>query len=166
MGFTCSVCGRYHEREARDIRMTLPDPVFRLEEDERRRRAWVGEDSSVLHGDDGERFFVRGLLELPIRATDAYFGYGVWVEVDEDDFRLLGKLWNDAEGFDHPPFPGRLANELLPYSETLGLPVRLRLRDVELLPLVELEDAANPLVADQRNGITDHDAHDLAAVVA
>ena len=48
MGYTCTVCGAYHDSEVRDIRMTLPDPVFQLDEEEREVRAWVGEDSSVL----------------------------------------------------------------------------------------------------------------------
>jgi hypothetical protein len=44
--------------------------------------------------------------------------------------------------------------------------VRIRLRDVELLPLVELEDAEHELVRAQRHGISSHRAHELAATVA
>jgi hypothetical protein len=166
VSFTGSVCGEQHEGEVRDIRLTLPDPVFRLDEDERARRAWVGEDSSVLREPDGDRHFVRGLLELPIRGEDGYFGYGSWVEVSAGDFADLGELWHEPDGWRHEPFPGVLANELAPYTSTVGLPLRLRLRDVRLLPLIELEAGDHPLVRDQAEGITDHDAHGLAAVVA
>ena len=58
---------------------------------------------------------------------------------------------------------GTLANELSPYCATEGLSVRLRLRDVSLLPLVELEDGEHELVRAQRNGISSHRAHQLAA---
>ena len=44
--------------------------------------------------------------------------------------------------------------------------MRVRLRDVQLLPLVELEDANHELVRAQRNGISSHRAHELAATVA
>jgi hypothetical protein len=166
VGFVCSVCGEAHAGELRDVRLTLPDPVYELDEEERARRSWVGEDSSLLRDGDRDRHFVRGLLELPIAGEDEYFGYGVWVEVAPDDFDLLGRLWHDPEGWRHEPFEARLANELLPYRATVGLPLRLRLREVDVLPLVELEDSGHPLALDQRAGISGHHAHELAAVVA
>jgi hypothetical protein len=166
VGFVCSVCGEAHEGELRDIRMTLPEPVYRLGDEERERQSWVGEDSALLRDADRERHFVRGLLQLPIGDADEYFGYGVWVEVAPDDFETLGRLWHDPEGWRHEPFAGRLANEVAPYRDTVGLPVQLRLRDVDLLPTVELEDAEHPLSHDQRTGISDHHAHELAAIVA
>lgn len=166
MSFTCSVCGEAHASETRDIRMDLPHRIYLLDEDERERRSWVGEDSAVLHADDGERFFVRALLELPIDGEETYFGYGAWVEVGADDFETLGRLWHDEDGWRSGPFSGTLANELSPYAFTEGLPVRLRLRDVRLLPLAELEDADHELVRAQRRGISPHRAHELAATVA
>jgi hypothetical protein len=165
VGYTCTVCGAYHDSEVRDIRMSLPEAVFRLDEDERDERAWVGEDSSVLHDDEGERYFVRGLLELPLRNADDRFAYGVWVELDAADFTALGELWRDPDGHRHEPFAGTLASELTPYRDTVGLPVDLWLREVELLPRVELSAGEHPLVRDQHAGISDHHAHELGAVV-
>jgi hypothetical protein len=164
--FTCAVCGVEHAGETRDIRMDLPHPIYLLDEDERERLSWVGDDSAVLRTDDDERFFVRALLELPIDGEDAYFGYGVWVEVRGHDFETLGELWHDEDGWRAGPFAGTLANDVSPYAFTDGLPVRLRLRDVQLLPLVELEDADHELVRAQRRGISPHRAHELAATVA
>ena len=166
MAFTCTVCGETHSGETRDIRMSLPDPIFRIEEPERERRAWVGEDSAVLSDGDVERFFVRALLELPIEQEEGYFGYGAWIEVSPPDFETLRELWHDVDGWRSDPFPGTLANELLPYAFTEGLPVHIRLRDVKLLPLVELADVDHELVRAQGNGISAHRAHELAATVA
>ncbi len=163
MSYTCEVCGEAHAGEVRDIRMSLPQPIYLLDEDERRERAYVEDDFAVL---DGERYFVRALLELPIYGEEGYFGYGAWVEVTKDDVAALGKLWHDDDGQRAEPFAGTLANELNPYAFTDGLPVRIRLRDVRLLPLVELEDADHELVRAQRNGISSHRAHQLAATVA
>ena len=166
VGFTCAVCGETHAGETRDIRLALPEPIFVLDEDARERRAWVGEDSAVLQSPGGERFFVRALLELPLVDEDGYFGYGTWIEVGHQDFDELGRLWHDEEGWRSDPFEGTLANELSPYAATEGLPVRIQLRDVQLLPLVELADGEHDLVRAQRRGISAHRVHELAATVA
>jgi hypothetical protein len=164
--FSCAVCGATHGGDTRDIRMGLPHRIYLLDEDERARRSWVGEDSAVLQTHEGQRFFVRALLELPIEGEEAYFGYGAWVEVSADDFETLGELWHDEDGWRSGPFAGTLANELSPYAFTEGLPVLLKLRDVRLLPLVELEDVDHELVRAQRRGISQHRAHQLAATVS
>ena len=165
MAFTCEVCGKAHAGETRDIRLSLPDPIFLLDEHEREQRARVGDDSAVLQGKHGERFFVRALLELPIEGEDGYFGYGSWIEVGREDFAALGELWHDEEGWRSDPFAGTLANELSPYAFTEGLPVLIRLRDVQRLPLVELGEGDHELVRAQKHGISAHRAHQLATTV-
>lgn len=166
MSFACAVCGETHAGETRDIRMGLPQPIFLLDEDERRERAYVEDDFAVLRGPHGDRYFVRALLELPIAGEDGYFGYGAWVEVGAEDAAALGELWEREDGWRAGPFAGTLANELSPYAFTEGLPVRIRLRNVHLLPLVELTDAEHEVVRAQRRGISPHRAHELAATVA
>jgi hypothetical protein len=164
--FTCTVCGETHAGETRDVRMELPDPIFLLDEEERRSRAWVEDDFAVLHAEAGDRYFVRALLELPIVEEEGYFGYSSWIEVTSADVAALGELWDDENGWRSDPFTGRLANELSPYAFTEGLPLRIRLRDVRLLPVAELDDGAHELVRAQRMGISSHRAHELAATVA
>ena len=166
MAFTCAVCGETHAGETRDIRMGLPQPIFLLDEEERLERAYVEDDFAVLHGGRGDRYFVRALLELPIVEEEGYFGYSSWIEVTSADVAALGELWDDEEGWRSGPFAGTLANELSPYAFTEGLPLRIRLREVNLLPLAELEDGDHELVRAQRNGISSHRAHELAATVA
>lgn len=164
MGFVCSVCGEVHEEPMLDIRMGLPEPVFELSEEERADRAEFGEDSGIFRAPDGqEHYYVRALLQIPVPSLDRYFGYGTWVEVDGGSYDRLGELWDDESGREEAPFAGRLANELAPYEGTLGLPIMLRLREVELLPLVELVDTDHRLRAEQQNGITKKRAQELAA---
>lgn len=159
MGFTCGVCGGYHDEQLLDLRLGLPEPVFRLPPDERSARVELSEDWCVL---DGERFFVRGLVELPVPALQEKFRFGSWVEVAEDDFFRIGELWDDPNGLEQPPFAASLANELKPYVGTTGLPVLLRLAEVDRLPSVELLDAEHPLGRDQRTGIDEPAVHRLA----
>jgi len=167
VGFVCSVCGEHHEELMLDIRMGLPEAVFELPDEEREQRAEIADDSGILRSPEGkEHYYVRGLLEIPIPSLDRYFGYGAWIEVDAQSYDRLGELWNDERGQDEPPFAGKLANELAPYEGTVDLPVMIQLREVELLPTVELVETGHPLRADQRTGISEARAHELAATVA
>jgi hypothetical protein len=166
LGFVCSVCGEHHDELLLDIRMGLPEPIFELSEEERAERAELGEDSGVYLSADGrEHYYVRGLLEIPVPSLDRYFGYGAWIEVDGASYDRIGELWADERGLEEPPFAGRLANELAPYVGTLGLPVMLQLRDVELLPAVELVETDHQLRGEQQNGISEARAQELAATV-
>ena len=160
MGFVCSVCGEFHAERMLDIRLSLPDPIFALDDEERRARAWLADDFAVL---DEDRFFVRGLLELPILELGSRFGYGTWVEVGGDEFRQLLEHWQDPDQF--APVKGTVANELAPYVGTEGLPATLSPVSVDTLPSVTLDDAAHPLVADQQAGITADRSDELAATV-
>lgn len=150
-----------------DIRMGLPEPIFELPDEEREERAEIAEDSGIFRPAEGrEHYYVRGLLEIPIPSLDRYFGYGAWIEVDAPSYDRLRELWNDERGREEPPFPGKLANELAPYEGTVDLPVMIQLREVALLPTVELVETDHPLRADQRAGISEARAHELASTVA
>ena len=166
LGFVCSVCGEYHDELMLDIRMSYPEPVFELSEPERDERAEVGKDSCVFESADGsEHFYVRALLEIRIPSLGQSFGYGVWVEVDGPTYDRLGELWLDENGLEEPPFAGRLANELAPYKGTFGLPLMLQLRDVDRLPSAEVVESDHLLRAEQREGISETRAQELAATV-
>jgi hypothetical protein len=166
VGFVCSVCGEHHDELMLDIRMGLPEPVFELSEEERAERAEFGDDSGIYRAADGEEhYYVRALLEIPIPSLDRYFGYGAWIEVDGASYDRLGELWDSESGRDEPPFSGRLANELAPYEGTFGLPVMLQLREVELLPTVELVETDHLVRAEQQSGITEARAQELASTV-
>jgi hypothetical protein len=160
VGFVCSVCGEFHAERMLDIRMSLPDAVYALDEEERERRAWIADDFVVL---DTERHFVRGLLEIPVPELDSRFGYGVWTEVAEADFHELFRRWRDPDP--GPAVDAALANELTPYVATTGLGSRLEPVSADRLPLVELLESDHPLAVDQRRGISADRSDELAATV-
>jgi hypothetical protein len=164
--WTCTVCGELHDEQLRDIRAGLPDPVFEIDEVERRERVDSDTDWCRFVDQNGAlRLYVRGVLHLPIKRSDDDFRFGVWVEVGEADFYRLGDLWHDEDGMATRPFFGWLANKLNLYPGTLGLPVALQLRDVHRLPAVILLDAEHPIVVDQRRGIDEEQANRLAETV-
>ena len=160
MPFVCSVCGEHHDQRLLDIRLGLPHVIHLLDADARTHRAWLADDFAVL---DDERFFVRGLLELPIPGLDDRFAYGSWVEVSMPDFQELMRHWHDDEQFD--PVECTVANELEPYRDTLGLHAMLRATAPDRLPAIELAAAAHDLVDAQRRGISVGRSDELAAAV-
>ena len=162
MGFVCSVCGAFHAERMLDIRFGLPDSIHNLNDGDRERRAWIADDFAVL---DDSRFYVRGLLEIPIPELEARFGYGVWLEVEQADFAEVLEHWQDPEQSAFAPTPGLLANEVAPYVATNGLPARLQPISADLLPTVELMDSTHPLALDQRRGISAPESDRLAATV-
>ena len=160
MPFVCSVCGEHHDQRLLDIRLALPLVIHLLDADARTRRAWLADDFAVL---DDERFFVRGLLELPIPGLEDRFAYGSWVEVSMRDFQELMRHWHDDDQFD--AVECTVANELEPYRDTLGLHATLRATAADRLPAIELADAPHDLVDAQRHGISVGRSDELAAVV-
>jgi hypothetical protein len=165
--FVCSFCGEHHDEELLDMRARFPDAVFELSDEQRGDRVDAGDDACVLDGGSGgARYFVRGLLELPIHDLDESFAYGTWVEVDQSAFHRIGVLWRDPRASEEPPFSGFLANELEPYEGTSGLPAELKLEDVEHVPSIRVLEPTHPLHEDQALGITGRRAHELLSVLA
>jgi hypothetical protein len=171
VGWVCGVCGTFHDEAMRDIRLSLPDPVFALDDEARERRVEMSDDFCILSDSpESLRFFVRGLIHLPIRRDGNGLGsedfrYGVWVEVDPEGYRRLGERWRDERGHETAPVFGRLANELSSYPGTDGLGAALQLREVSILPAVVLTDGSHPLAEHQRRGIDEAQANRLAEAV-
>jgi hypothetical protein len=160
VGYTCAICGRFHDEEMRDVRAGLPEAIFALPEKERTARAVVaptGDFASL----DGEQHFVRALLEVPIPSEDDVFGWGVWIRLTADDVRDVAVRWVDEASVGHS-YPGWLATHLPAYGSTLDLPGTLTLRSVDKLPRFELHERAHPLVTEQREGISLDRARELA----
>lgn len=120
-------------------------------------------DQCVLHG---TRFFVRGLLVLPVRDAEDDFTWGTWVEVSSGSFERMSELWQTPHREREPPYPGWLANALPAYARsTLGMLARLRTQPVGRAPLVEVSADDHPLSAEQHDGITLARVAEIAAAL-
>jgi hypothetical protein len=114
----------------------------------------------------GERFFVRGLLVLPVRDADADFTWGTWIEVSAGSFERMSELWETPNREREPPYPGWLANALPAYAQpTLGMLARLKTRPVGLAPLIQVSADDHPLAVEQQDGITVARVREIAAAV-
>ncbi len=98
---------------------------------------------------------------IPV-SDDDHFRYGVWVEVSEDDFWKIDDLWEDPRLLELT-VDGTLDTDLPDHRGSRGVPARLRWRDLETQPAVEILDGSHPLALEQRDGISERRADELAA---
>src|SRR5262249_21179360 len=106
---------------------------------------------------DGRRYYVRGILPIPVTDAGDQFAWGLWVRVGKKDFDRYRELWN-ADGSNEPPFPGRLSVEDKPGYEGLdGHEVEVRLRAASERPAFRLlEGDDHRMAREQRDGLTLH----------
>jgi hypothetical protein len=150
MRIRCSSCGELHELSDMHVGHERPDPWFAVRPDERDGRWKIGSDLAVL---DGERFFIRGVAEIPVHGEAQPYAWGVWAAVSEEDFRRYEAVFEVEARGGEPPFAGRMANQLPGYPQTLGLAVAVRPRAGLQRPAFTVDDAAHPLAVEQREGV-------------
>jgi hypothetical protein len=112
---------------------------------------------------DGQHFFVRARIVLPVVDADEDFEWGVWVSLSEANFSRALQLWTDPRRMDEPPYFGWLSTELPGYEPTtLNLKTNLHTQPVGVRATVELEPTDHPLAVEQRTGITLARVQDIA----
>lgn len=140
-----------------------PVYVFGIPERERRKRVELGPDLCVI---DGEHFFVRGVLQLPVVDGDEPFGWTVWCSLSRESFDRAQEVWLRSGREAEPAYFGWLSTVLPVYPDTLNLRTLVHTRAVGLAPLVELEPTDHPLAVEQRNGITMDRVREIAERLA
>jgi hypothetical protein len=80
--FKCGKCGNWHDGGS-SAAFELPDLCLALSPSERQGRMDYHEDLIVL---DGQYFFIRACLEIPIENTEERFLWGLWVSVSKENF--------------------------------------------------------------------------------
>lgn len=153
---TCSVCGKAHPLEASEFVLRLPDIIHSLSEEGRASRCDISADVCVL---DRERFFVRGLLPLPVSGRMQPYNLGVWAEISSDSFRRIYERWSDPGQANEPRLPGTLANSLpLQEEDTLGLQLSIQLTGPKTRPKFYVQVPNHSLYSEQTQGIDEHRA--------
>ena len=155
MSYTCSVCGETHEGLP-GIGADAPLQYYNVPERERSERIVLTSDTCEL---DGEHFFIRGVLELPVHDHPENFGFGVWVSLAAENYATyLDNFDSDAVG----PFFGWLCTRIDYYAaDTLFLKTQVHFRGGGQRPFVELEPTEHELALDQVRGIGLEKAWDI-----
>lgn len=148
--FKCVSCGEIH-RGMPSFGAHAPLSYYEVPDEERAARCSLGTDDCVI---DGQWFFVRGCLEIPVHGEKEPFSWGVWVSFSESNFKQWSEHFHTAKRSHIGPFFGWLNACIKPYPETMNLRTRVHLRDGHLRPYIELEPTDHPLAIEQREGIT------------
>ena len=154
MHWTSSRCGAVHDRPALDWGFDAPAYWHELSEAERETRGKLSDDLCVIRHEDGDHFFIRGVLPIPVAGPEEEFRYGVWTSLSEKSFRRVVELWDDPKRTEEPPYFGWLSNSIAGYPETLNLKTNVHTRSLNLRPTIELERTDHPLALEQHEGIS------------
>jgi hypothetical protein len=151
----CDTCGKAHSRDEIELVLVLPQPIFELSEDERAKRCDIRSDMCAI---DRNRFFIRGLLPIPVRGRSVPYRIGLWAEVEESTFGRIYALWDDPSQVDEPLLPAILANDVPLVPSTLGIEIDIRLTGPTTRPDFHMRDTPHPLAIEQRRGVDAHRA--------
>jgi hypothetical protein len=160
--WTCRCCGKQFNSLPLDYAPLAPDPWLAIPEAEREKRARLNSDVCII---DGEEFYLRGCLEIPILSSSELFIWGVWVSLSRASFERVNELWNVDVNDNEPPFFGWLCNNLPVYPQTLGLKTNVHLRNNRRRPFVEVEPTDHLLAQEQRAGISFQRVEEIATVL-
>lgn len=145
----CGCCGKELGDFILDYGFQLPDAIWDLSPKEREKRAKYDSDLAQLD----HRYFLRGILQLPIISTNEQFRWGIWVEVGQNKFMSYVKNYSDDNSHE-APFDGIIANQLRGYSNTIGVYVKVQLGDRSSRPRFLVVGNKNLLAIDQNEGVT------------
>lgn len=138
----CSVCGKPHA--ATDIEFTFkrPDDFVLIPVEARDIGAQSSDDLCAIWGDSDaqHRYFVRGLLPLPVAEWSGPYSLGVWLEVSKVDFDRIRERWDDVDQSCEPAMPASLANSVPFHPKTCGLSGLLQLTGPDTRPEFKLID--------------------------
>jgi len=162
--WTCARCGEEHDGLVH-LSAFAPDPWLGDDEyeenaDLRLRGNFLSEDLCVLNG---EHFFIRGVLEIPIRGVPDSFGFGCWSTLSRGNFDKYLCGFDDGAYPDMGPWSGWLSNQLADYIGTAPEALWVYPQLDRVRPRFRGQNPAHPLAIAQANGITPERALELFA---
>jgi hypothetical protein len=148
MGYRCACCGDVHD-DLPDMGLEAPDPYLAVPEEERAVRATFTPDRCTVRDADGEHYFIRGVILIPVHDRETPFGLGAWVSQSRANYERYER--DEASGTTF----GWLVNHIAHYPvSTFLLKTQVHFRVGDQRPTIELEPSDHPLAVEQRGGIT------------
>lgn len=157
--FKCRTCRKTHDGMPWAWGADAPLYYEGIPEAERRARCELTDDACII---DGQHFFIRGLLEIPVIDGPEPFAWIVWCSLSQENFERALTMWTKPGREAEPPYFGWLSTELPGYPSTLNLKTHVRTREVGRRPFVELEPTDHPLAVEQRQGIPTRRVQEIA----
>ena len=107
-----------------------------------------------------DRWFIRGVLLIPLVDRNDEFGWGVWAEVERPVFDRYYLKSLDADGSQEPMYSGVLANTIPGYEDAANERVSINFGQGEQRPtLVTGTDSFSSLALHQRTGLDERGHH-------
>lgn len=110
---------------------------------------------------DGEHYFVRGHIELPVHGSEEVFIWSVWVSLSEESFEHMSEHWEKEGRENCEPYFGWLSTSLPCYPETLHIKTSVQSQVVGQVPTITLEPTEHPLSIEQQSGINMERVHEI-----
>lgn len=159
--FKCSCCGELHEGSP-SFGYRAPDPY--LEQPKEAQDAGeLTTDTCRYRDEDGEHYFIRACLEVPIHGVEQPFLWGVWVSLSEKNFNRYLETYDDADTNDC--YFGWFSNYLPFYEKTYALKTHVHPRTGGTRPYIVLEQTDHPLAVDFHQGISIQRAQEIAEAI-
>jgi len=156
--FTCSCCGKIHEGSP-SYGFRAPDH-FLEQSKEVREAGHLDEDLCRYTDEEGEHFFVRACIEVPIHGVSEPFLWGVWVSLSQKNFDRYVATYDQPDPSDS--YFGWLCNQLPYYERTHSLKTSVHPRAGGIRPLVIPERTDHRLSVDFHEGISVARAQEIA----
>ena len=112
---------------------------------------YLDEDVCVI---DGEHYFVRGIIHLPIIGTIETLRWGVWGSLSRENFEKVMATMDDPTRTELPPMFSWLSSRIDEYPETRSLKMYAHIQELGKRPTFELEPTDHPLSQEYYHGIT------------
>ena len=146
MAYRCATCGEVHG-DLPDVGFDKPDYSFDIPEFEREKRCKLTPDICEI---DGEHFFVRGVIKIPVHDYPHEFGIGAWASLKKENFEIyLENFESDQIG----PFFGWLCNNISHFPGPDQIKTMVHFQGKRQRPLILLEPTHDALAVAQRDGI-------------
>ena len=112
---------------------------------------FLDEDFCII---DGEHYFTRGVIPLPIIGTTETFRWGVWGSLSRENFQKLIAMNDDPKRAELDPMFSWLSSRIDEYPETRSLKMYAYIQPPPNRPIFELEHTDHPLSQEYHHGIT------------
>lgn len=118
MKFEGSICGEAHDLA--NISFGSDRPIqWELLSDGDRAKSELTEEQCIIETQEGQHFFVRARLQIPIKSTDTSFTWGVWCSLSEQSFIEMSEQWENPERESLGPYFGWLSTKIPEYPDTM-----------------------------------------------
>lgn len=153
--YKCSCCGLEYPEIPLCFGGEFPAYYLSIPENERADRTEIDESLCVV---DGEHFFHRGRIVIPINDHPEDLIFNVWTSISVENFKVRLESWEDPDRVNNPPYFGWLQTQVPTYGETLSIKTQARETGPDTIPDIEVTEEGHPLTIDQQNGISFEEA--------